>query len=122
MNKYCLIPVIVLFMFLFFNNSYSSDNVYSGSYFSEEQTYHADHDLYPDQAVSGAGLIKEIASDAPFVPDAYRLSNTEENTILTSSFMNVFATTNTGILLGILLMMLLVGGSITYWRKRKMNA
>ncbi len=48
-------------------------------------------------------------------------SITGDDTILTASFMKVSATTNAGLLLGILGGMLLVSGSITFWRMRKMN-
>jgi hypothetical protein len=121
MKKYCLILAIVLILFSYMSG-YSEDNVNNGSDFSQQVAIQFDHDLFLNQAVNGASLRGNETSDAPIVPDADRMNNTEDDTILAASLMKVSSTTKTRILLGVLTVMLLVSGSVTYWRKRKMNS
>lgn len=115
MNRYFLIPVIVLLLFASNRSGYTSGTTPLGGDSTFQNNYQANHDLYIDQAVKIRGSARDFTNDAD------RLSGTEDDSILPASIRRVSATVNAGILVGILTVVILVSGSITYMKNRKMN-
>ena len=109
MSIFYLIPVIVVLLFSLTNNSCAADDILSGG----SGNYQADYDLYIDQTVTGKGPNVEMGDDATGVT---------EETIIAASIVKVSATIRTGIMTGILGAVLLVSGSVVYWRMRRMNS
>jgi tetrahydromethanopterin S-methyltransferase subunit F len=118
MNKFYLISVTALLFFSLINNSDAMDSNST----VRDINYQADHDLYIDQTVTGKGQRFEMADDATGVTDAARVNGSEDETVLAASIVKVSATTRTGIMIGMLSAVLLVSGSLAYWRMRRMDS